>query len=78
MPAGARLVNDDPVRIGDPLERIALVPLLPAARAPRRVRRLVGFFRKPSLDGGFELVELSRPSRRRSSAFSARNDSSSR
>jgi hypothetical protein len=32
-----------------------------------------GFFVKPSLEGGFELVELSWPRRRLSSATSARN-----
>jgi hypothetical protein len=37
-----------------------------------------GFFFNPSLDGGFELLELSNPSRRRSSAFSARSASISR
>ena len=36
------------------------------------------FFRKPSLEGGFELVELSRPSRRFKSAFSARSAAFSR
>ena len=43
-PAGARLVNDDPVRIGDPLERIALVAgLSPAGLAGRfaQARRLL-------------------------------------
>ena len=44
MAAGARLVNDDPVRIGDPLERIALVADLSPARLAGRfaqARRLL-------------------------------------
>ncbi len=44
MAAGARLVQHDPVRIGDPLERIALVARLPAARLAGRfaqARRLL-------------------------------------
>jgi hypothetical protein len=52
-----------------------LCPFCPPLGRPDGSRRLTGFFLNPSLEGGFELVELSRPSRRRSSAFSARNAS---
>ena len=72
---------DDPVGVGDLAKRIAPVALLTAARLARAVRKLPrmrGLFFNPSLDGGFELLELSNPSRRRSSAFSARSASISR
>ena len=78
MQASRGRMRHDPVGLGDLAKGFALVPLLPAARAPDGSRRLTGFFFRPSLDGGFELVQLSSPSRRRSSAFSARNVSSSR
>ena len=55
--------------------RLSVSPLWPGwppLVLPDGSRRLVGFFRKPSLDGGFELAELSRPRRRFKSAFSAR------
>jgi len=37
----------------------------------RKLFKMRGFFFSPSLDGGFELLELSKPRRRRSSALSA-------
>ena len=52
-------------------------PFWPPLGLPERERRLRatrGFFFNPSLDGGLELFELSRPNRRRSSATSARRD----
>ena len=49
-------------------------PFWPPLRLPERVRKLFktrGLLVHPSLEGGLELLELSNPSRRRSSAFSA-------
>jgi hypothetical protein len=60
--------------------RLSVSPLWPGwppLVLPDGSRRLVGF-RKPSLDGGFELVQLSRPRRRFKSAFSARKAAFSR
>ena len=71
----------DPIGDGGLSERAAPVPFLPAARLSRRPRRLPGargFFFNPSLDGGFELLELSRSNRRRSSATSASSAALSR
>ena len=51
----------DPIGGFDLFERVALVPFLPAAPLPERPRRLPGtrgFFFSPSLEGGFELLEL--------------------
>jgi hypothetical protein len=78
VPAARSLVRHDPVGLGDLAKRSALCPLCPPLARPAGSRRLAGFFLNPSLDGSFELVELSKPSRRRSSAFSARNASNSR
>jgi hypothetical protein len=55
-----------------------LWPGWPPLVLPDGSRRLAGFFRKPSLEGGFELIELSRPSLRFTSAFSARKPAFSR
>ena len=57
------------------LSVLPLCPACPPLGLPERPRRLPGtrgFFFNPSLDGGFELVELSKSSRRRSSVTSAR------
>ena len=59
--------------------RLSVSPLWPFCPplglpdASRRLPAMRGFFVKPSLEGGFELVELSWPRRRLSSATSARN-----
>ena len=53
-----------------------LCPVCPPLVLPERPRRLPpirGFFRNPSLEGGCELFELSRPNCRRRSATSARS-----
>ena len=80
MAAGAGFVLDDPIGLGDLAQGLAFVALLPAARPARPFAKAHWRARlpKPSLDGGFELVELSSPSLRLSSAFSARKASNSR
>jgi hypothetical protein len=53
-----------------------LWPFCPPLALPdgsRRLPAIRGFFFSPSLEGGFELVELSCPKRRFSSATSARS-----
>ena len=80
MPARRSLVFDDCVGFGDLPQRVALRPFCPPLGLPERVRRLRkrrGFFFSPSLEGGFELLELSNPRRRRSSAFSVGSTSTS-
>jgi hypothetical protein len=75
MRASLGRVLDNHVRLGDWAQRIAAAPLSrPPLRLPVRLRKPPDtrrFFFSPSLDGDFELLELSKSSRRRSSAFSA-------
>src|ERR1039458_9978484 len=76
MPARAGLVANHIVGIGHLPQRAALVALLAPLGLPERLRRLPairGFLPNPSLEGGLELFELSRPKRRRRSPTSARS-----
>ena len=79
--AGARLVSNHPIGIGD---LPACRPCGPSARrSPCPKRRagcpaMRGFFFNPSLEGGLELFELSCPNCRRRSATSARSATISR
>jgi hypothetical protein len=69
-------VIDDMVRRGDLLQGLALMPLLAARRLVRWSAQAFGpsgrgGFLSPSLDGGFPLLELFKPSRRSGSPIRA-------
>jgi hypothetical protein len=74
MLADARHVRNHEIGFGDLAQRAARVALLPAARLARLAAQALGirgFFFNPSLEGGWELFELSCPNCRRSAATSA-------
>jgi hypothetical protein len=76
MPARAALVPNNGVGIGHLPQRAALMALLAAARFARTTAKAAGdprLLTNPSLEGGLELFELSRPKRRRRSETSARS-----
>jgi hypothetical protein len=72
----AGLVSNHGIEMGHLPQSAAFVARLAPLGLPERPRRLPamrGLFFSPSLEGGFELFELSRSKRRRSSATSARS-----